>query len=239
LLTGRVTTNGDSAEYQYLTVAVDYPTARVAPEALLRLAQARRARGDAQQAISYLERLMSDYPGSEHRAMGAVWLARAKYGNAQNASLCEMLRSVDAGGSPETIEHLKNEQSRVCAGVPAVAKPKPAASSAKPPAPKPAAPVVSAPQTAGLPPTSAGARMAIQIGAFREFAGARSVQRQLERAGFNDVRLVRVPGNQLIRVRVGKFENRAAASELLARLSRANFSAVLVTDANNETPVTN
>ena len=81
------------------------------------------------------------------------------------------------------------------------------------------------------------ARLAVQIGAFRDVNGARRVQEQLQRAGFADARLVRVPGNELVRVRVGKFANRSAAASVLARLAAGDFSAVLVTDATEEQPV--
>jgi len=240
VLAARVTTNADSAEYNYLTVAVDYPTTRSAAEALLRLAQARATRGDTTQAISYLERLLADYPESELRPMGAVWLARLR-AKGQNAQMCEVMRGVKAGTNPETIEYFRNEQKRVCGGAvaanttPTATRPEPTerANPTTTPAPvsEPAAPIAEKTSTTG--------RVSIQIGAFREFSGARGVQRQLESAGFSDVRLVRVPGNQLIRVRIGKYENRAAAAAMLARLASANFSAVLVTDANTETRVTN
>jgi cell division septation protein DedD len=240
LLSGRVTTNADSAEYNYLTVAVDYPTARVAPEALLRLAQARYTRGDTTQAVSYLERLIADYPSSEHRPIGAFWLARVK-AKGPSAAVCETMRNIGPGTNPETIEYFKKEQTRVCGGAVANVKPP---SPARPapgritPAPKADTALTPKSIVASEKTTSPG-RVSIQVGAFREFSGARGVQRQLENAGFTDVRLVRVPGNQLIRVRIGKFENRAAAAATLSRLASANYSAVLVTDANSETRVTN
>ncbi len=237
LLAGRVTTNADSAEYNYLTVAVDYPTARVAPEALLRLAQARYTRADTAQAASYLERLLSDYPDSEQRPIGAVWLARVR-AKGQNAAMCEVMRNIAAGTNPETVQYFNSEQARVCGGAaPSVTRPtstRPATTAApKPETRSPTKPVVATEKT------SATGRVSIQVGAFREFSGALGVQRQLESAGFTGVRLVRVPGNQLIRVRIGRFESRTAAASTLARLANANFSAVLVADANTETRVTN
>ena len=74
----------------------------------------------------------------------------------------------------------------------------------------------------------------MQVGAFRDLEGARDVQAQLESAGFTDVRMVRVAGNNLIRVRIGRFVNRAGAADLLARLAARDISAVLVTDADKE-----
>ncbi len=231
LLAARITTNADTAEYNYLTVAVDFPTSRVAPEALLRLAQARYTRGDTTQATSYLQRLLSDYPESEYRPIGAVWLSRLK-AKGQDAAVCEVLRNVSPGTNPETIGYFKSEQKRVCGAAAAAARPTPQRPRVESSAAAPKA------DSAPSPKVAAG-RVGIQIGAFRELKGAHGVQRQLEDAGFRDVRLVRVPGNQLIRVRIGKYENRAAAASMLARLANANFSAVLVTDANIETRVTN
>ena len=250
LLSARLLTNADSAEDQYLTVAVNFPTSKSAPEALLRLAQARHARGDSQQAATYLQRLLADYPAADQRPMAAVWLARVQ---PRSAEMCSMLRGVQPGTNPETIETLKNEITRVCNSPPpkiAVEKPvetpkpvvvkadttrvsTPAPTSKPTTAPSPTPPPATAPAPA---PASVG-RVAIQVGAFRELTGARGVMIELQRAGFSDVRLVRVPGNNLIRVRIGRFENRAAASATLARLAANDISAVLVTDADTETRV--
>jgi cell division septation protein DedD len=253
VLSARVNTDAQHAEDNYLTVAVNYPTTRVAPEALLRLGQARHARGDSQHAAAYLERIMTDYPESELRALAAIWLARVQGGTASKRELCDRLRPVDPGSNPETIQHLKIEQIRACGS----AQPLKAATrssaprtvrtdTARPPlepdtairetvktdtAPRKAEPAVTAAQSK--------TPIAIQIGAFRELSRARAAMAELERAGFTDIRLVRVPGNTLIRVRIGKFNNRAAASAMLARLGDANISAVLVTDTNSETAVRN
>lgn len=272
LLTARLTSSADSAEDNYLTIAVTYPTARVAPEALLRLAQARLARGDSAQAIQYLERLHSDYPNSDQRTLGAVWLVRARSRTAAKAELCSLLRSVEPGTNPETVQYLKAELTRFCGSAAAAAR-----TPARPPrairdttTPTPprvardtstraqprvardtvaraqprvapdtssrARPRAQPPRTPVAAPTAAG-RVTIQVGAFRELSGAQSVKRQLERAGFTDIRLVRVPGNQLLRVRIGKFADRPAAAAVLAALARADISAVLVSDAHTETPV--
>ncbi|HET9439070.1 MAG TPA: SPOR domain-containing protein [Longimicrobiales bacterium] len=267
-LRARIITNADSAEDNYLTVALNYPTSKVAPEALLRLAQARALRQDTAQAIAYLERLLADYPNSEYRPLAAVWLARTKSPTGGNAEICELMRGMKPSTNPETITHVKAEQTRICAKTPVVAGKQPAktTTSVKPPAPTKTAAVKSpapkdtarepdprasaaaarrdsarvvpkAPTTTDGP--SAGRIVAIQLGAFRELSGARSMRLQLERAGFDDVRLVRVPGNTLIRVRIGKYANRSAAAAMLARLAEKNFSAVLVTDAANESSLQN
>jgi cell division septation protein DedD len=234
VLAARLTLNADSAEDSYLTVAVNYPTTRVAPEALLRLAQARQARADTTQAASYLERLIADYPNAEQLPMAGVWLARLTRNSRNNASLCRRLRGIAPGTNPETLNLLKTEMERVC-GTPITLTP------SRNPVGRPVRTDTSrvAPTTPAAPatPSDATGKIAIQVGAFREVGGAREVKAQIERAGITNVRLVRVPGNQLIRVRVGRFANRAAAASTLARLANADISAVLVSDADSETVV--
>jgi DedD protein len=140
-----------------------------------------------------------------------------------------LLRGVEPGTNPETITYYKAEQTRYC-GSAAATRPQPSRSA-------PAATQTAPPKPGGAPASTG--RLTIQAGAFRELSGAQSVKQQLERAGFTDIRLVRVPGNQLIRVRIGRFADRAAAAQTLARLASADISAVLVSDAHTETPVKN
>lgn len=259
LLSARMIMDADSAEDAYLTVAVNFPTTGAAPEALLRLAQARYARTDSTQALEYLNRLLADYPETDHRPMAAVWLARVQpNARGSNSSVCRTLREVKAGTNPETITLLRAEQLRVCGSATATASPlvtatrraaeaadtptstpTPEPRTTTPPARTPArAPAAATPSPTATTST-ATSKVAIQVGAFREVGGAREVKARVERAGFTDVRLVRVPGNTLIRVRVGRYANRAAAAAALARLASADISAVLVTDADAETAVKN
>ena len=75
--------------------------------------------------------------------------------------------------------------------------------------------------------------VAVQLGAFRNLDGARSLAGRLRAAGF-EPRLVRVGGDGLIRVRVGRFETRGAAESLLRDLDRAGFDATVSRDAQSE-----
>jgi cell division protein FtsN len=75
------------------------------------------------------------------------------------------------------------------------------------------------------------------VAAFREKGGARSVMRALEKAGFESVRVVTVPDNSLLRVRVGRFNDARAAADVLSKLNRAGYKAVVVSDATRETVV--
>lgn len=186
-LTARLSTRAEDAEDAYLAVALSYATSPYAAESLLRLGQARMAAGDAKQASVYFQRLLADYPRTEHRTAAQEWLARTRSRNAPNTT------------------------------APSSTLPNPTAAAAT------------------TPRTSAKRmRVAIQIAAFRERSGARAVARQVEQAGFADVRLVTVPDNSLLRVRVGKFESGAQALPIVTRLKAAGFSAVIVSDAERE-----
>jgi cell division protein FtsN len=199
-LTARLAPRAQDAEDAYLDVALNFSSSRYAAESLLRLGQARTAAGDAKQAAVYLQRLIADYPASEHRATAQEWLARTQ---------------------------------AAVASAPQTKTPAPARAQAPAQTQAPAR----APASAPAPVASARGRYAVQVGAFREITGARSVARQLEKAGFTDVRLVTIPANTLIRVRVGNFENSAGSAALALKLKAAGFPAAPVSGVQNEQPV--
>lgn len=88
-------------------------------------------------------------------------------------------------------------------------------------------------------PAPARQRYAVQVAAFRELAGARITARQLEKAGFANVRIVTVPSNALMRVRVGAFESLTDAAVHGAKIKAAGFSVAIVSDATSEQPLRN
>lgn len=77
-LGARLETKAQSAEDAYLSVALSYATSPYAAESLLRLGQARFAAGDTKQGAAYLQRLVNDYPRSEHRPIAQDFLDRSK-----------------------------------------------------------------------------------------------------------------------------------------------------------------
>lgn len=77
---------------------------------------------------------------------------------------------------------------------------------------------------------------AVQLGAFSDATGARRIADRAEAEGFG-VRMVRVPGSELVRVRVGRFENQEDALELMRRVKAGGFEVTLVTDAAQEDPI--
>jgi tetratricopeptide (TPR) repeat protein len=179
-LAARLTMDAQEAEETYLRIALSYPTTPYAAEALLRLGQFRLMANDPQQAISYLQRVLSDYPNSEQRAVATEFLARAR--EVVGASRVDTVRS---------------------------------------------------PKTQTIPSTG---RYTVQVAAFRDVAGARAYVRQLSKMGY-DVRMVTVPANSLIRVRVGLYDKPADATAVLTKLKAAGYTPVFVSDISREQPV--
>lgn len=219
-LRARLARDAAAAEQDFLALVLGYPTAPEAPEALLRLGQGLLAAGDTERALSYLERLATDYPATPHRAVGLLWLARAQRAAGRVPLACATASDGAAGGGePALLSLLKAEQAATCGvSVPA----------------KAAGPSTGAARPAGESLTGTG-DFGVQVGAFREPAGARQTASELRRAGF-DARLVHVPANDLLRVRVGRFRAPGDAAALAHRLRDAGFGAIVVDDVAQERP---
>lgn len=91
MLRASLQTDAAAAEVDYLEVVLGYPTSSDAAEALLRLGQGALMGGDALRAVGYLQRLVRDYPGSQHRATALLWLARAHDVRGEYAARCAAL----------------------------------------------------------------------------------------------------------------------------------------------------
>jgi cell division septation protein DedD len=76
MLRARLTQSADSVRTIYVDLASSYPASAEAPIALLRLAQLAVAEDDTLRAISYLQRIARDYPGSDANRDAAEWRAR-------------------------------------------------------------------------------------------------------------------------------------------------------------------
>jgi septal ring-binding cell division protein DamX len=126
-LRGVLTTEPQDAEDAFLAVVLSYPSSPSAPGALLRLGQARVAAGDPARAVSYLERLRSDYPGSADRETGMLWLARAQLAAGSAAAACTTARDgLGMASNANLVTLFELERDNSCAGQPAVAATPPA-----------------------------------------------------------------------------------------------------------------
>jgi hypothetical protein len=87
--------------------------------------------------------------------------------------------------------------------------------------------------TIPLAEARATGEFAVQLGAFRSLERALSLAQEVRDAG-QTPRIVRTPGNDLARVRVGQFSSREAALQLARRLESQGFEVTLATDAASE-----
>lgn len=227
LLRGRLAVDPEAAEADYLAVALGYPTAPGAAEALLRIGQGALARGDAQRAIGYLERLVRDYPTAAQHAPGLVWLARAQRALGNESLGCATLsRARDAARGDTELIALIRDLSFTC----------PAGGGATGPA-------VTAPANATpsgvVGPSGANAPtdvvFTIQVGAFSSGDAADRFAAELRDKGF-DARVVLLPGSDLVRVRSGRYAAAADAAREADLLRIAGFDGFVVDDTHLEQP---
>jgi len=76
-LRARLTVDPVQAELDFQRLAVLYPSGQFTPQAILRLAQSSFAMGNEDEARGYVATLVRDYPSSEARSDGEVWLVAA------------------------------------------------------------------------------------------------------------------------------------------------------------------
>lgn len=174
---------------------------------------------DPSQAELDYTRLVVEYPGGPYSAQALLRLAQAAWASGDSA---EAVRNVTRLSREYPGSRIDGEARAWLAGAGPL------------PRPPPAPPRDSTPARAAHP--AKGGRYAIQLGAFASEARARNVQRRAKAAGF-DSRLIRVPGNRLIRVRVGRLGSVSAAREMSARLHKLGFKTAIVSDANQEEPI--
>ena len=246
MLRARLAPDPDTAEPDYLAIVLGYPTSPQAPEALLRLGQGLLADGDAVRAVAYLQRLVADYPGRPERLTGLLWLARANAAARRFGTACQVARQglQDSRDRPELTALLQEEETTACSvaagdrdaeAAPAVATPaadprarEPAAERAAAPPPRPEPRPAAPPAT-----TDRQGRFTVQSGAFRYRETADALVQRLRGRGY-EPRLVLVPDNDLLRVRIGRFATSAEAVALVSVLRSSGFDAIVVADARQE-----
>lgn len=209
------------AERDLRTIVVTYPASARSADALMRLAQLELARGDRDQAVAHLQRIVIEHPDSPNRGRAAFWIARTLLDEGNAPMGCARLADASRLTPPTQVE-LSNQIAYLnqrCQGVDTTA---PAAGSH--PAPNATTP---APVASG---TSSHGRYTLQVAAFSTLASA---------AGLRDVLLARgyparVVGNaKPFRVRVGRYATRADADAAAKEMRAKKFTAY-VTSA--ETP---
>jgi hypothetical protein len=111
------------AEKDYLQLSIDFPLSRRAPEALLRLAQLEKARGDRVLATRHLQRLLREHPGAPNNARAAFDLAQLLFDQSDAPRACGALaiaREGIAGADVEQLNRVDYFAAR-CVGVTVIA----------------------------------------------------------------------------------------------------------------------
>ncbi len=216
------------AERDLRTIIVTYPASARSADALMRLAQLELARGDRDQAVAHLKRIVVEHPDSPNRPRAAFWVARTLLDEGNLPAGCARL--ADASRlTPASEVELANQigylQQR-CQGVDTTAKATAAPAPSRSATSSPTPPVP--PQAASG--TSAHGRYTVQVAAFSTLASANGLRDVLVARGYP----ARVVGRaKPFRVRVGRYATRADA-DAAARAMRAKKLTAYVTSA--ETP---
>jgi cell division septation protein DedD len=213
----RLTTAGDSAERDLRRIAIEFPTSRWAPEALLQLAQLALAAGNPVAALALAERLRSDYPDSDLRGQAAFWAGRAAFDAGDTHAACALLDSARIEGTAdvEFVNRVSFYRSRCTAAATQPAPPAPPGDLPRAPArPRPDS---ARPAPAAAPPaTEPAGRFAVQVAAVRTAREEQTVLQTLRNAGFEGRAWAGSDGFR--RIRVGGYATEAEALTAARRL---------------------
>ncbi|UCG88643.1 MAG: SPOR domain-containing protein [Gemmatimonadota bacterium] len=194
---GLVADHGDTALAYFRTVSIEHSRSQWADQALLRMAELRFAAGELRSAARSAERILLDYPFSDALPRAAYWAGRAYLELGESDNGCDLLRRAGASaGDDIELSNRSRYYLQRCGG--AVAD-----SAAR-----------------EISRTSTGSRsfFAVQVAAVRSAAGADELMQALSREGY-EPHVVREPDG-LLKIRVGRFANRADAEAIVGELRR-------------------
>jgi cell division septation protein DedD len=226
------------AERDLRTIVIYYPLSPESDDALMRLAQLEMTRGEDEQAMGHLERVVLEHPRSASRPRASFWMARMLFDEGKDAEACRHLGDA-AANTPAGQVELRNQIDYLmprCVGidtsaaapaqpkspVPATgapAKPAPGASSipasGRPASPAPGAPGAPASATKPAAAAAASAQFTVQVAAFSNHESAEKLRARLKELGYE----ARITGGAPpYRVRVGRYATRAQADSATARM---------------------
>lgn len=175
---------------------------------------------EAEQAALDFRRLVVEYPGGPFSDLALLRLAQAAHAAGDSAAAADQVAQL-VREYPSSPVRRDAEAWLATAG----------------PVPAPAA-VPARADTAGAAADSAPpvGEFAIQLGAFSTMERAAALLAEVTKAGFEG-RLVRVPGSDLVRVRVGTFGTAEGADAVLWQLRDRGFTSTVSRDAHREEPV--
>ena len=201
------------AGLDFQRLVLEYPNGPHSDEAMLRLGLISAASENLPRAAGYFRRLVTDYPRSPQRREAEEWLSE------------HLVVVEEAEAAARTAAEAAREEGAAAPQV-AVA---PEVAVADTDAPEPEVDSPARPETAS-------GRYAVQVGAFESEERARSLLAAVNASGFR-ARIVRVPGSELMRVRIGAFPDQIGAFELMDRVRRRGHEATLAVDVAEEEPM--
>jgi septal ring-binding cell division protein DamX len=205
------------AERDYRRIVVEYPFSAHSGDALLQLAQLEVARGDRAPAATHLDRFLVENPQHPERARAGLLLVRLLFEQSDVPRGCSVLRrtlSDVPDSAVETRNQLQYYSPRCTAADanPASQLPLPAAAD-------------TARHVATATPSKPG-RYTLQVAALAKRIDADALAKRLKARGL-DVRIVGT--SKPFRVRIGRYETRAAAAAAAKQLKTRKIDA-FVTD---------
>jgi len=96
---GAMAHSARDAEQAYARIARQHPGSRHREFALLRLAQIQIARGDAREALRWLDVLLREYPAGAQNGERQYWTARALLAGGDTVRACSVTRGVSAANA--------------------------------------------------------------------------------------------------------------------------------------------
>lgn len=193
------------AERDLRTIVIEYPLSPESDDALMRLAQLEMTRGENEQAIGHLERVVREHPRSASRPRASFWMARMYFDKGKAAEACRHLADASANVPVGQVE-LRNQVDYLmprCAGMDMSA---PAAAAQPAASPNAARPSTSAP---------ASQEFTVQVAAFTSHESAEKLSVRLKELGY----VARITSDEPpYRVRVGRYSTREAADSVVARM---------------------
>ncbi|MGH7649091.1 MAG: SPOR domain-containing protein, partial [Gemmatimonadaceae bacterium] len=216
------------AERDLRTIVVTYPASARSADALMRLAQLELSRGDRDQAVAHLQRIVIEHPENPNRGRAEFWIARTLLDEGNAPVGCARLADASRLTPANQVE-LTNQIAYLnqrCQGVDTTVQ---AAGSHPAPRATTTAPSAAAPPAVANGAASHG-RYTLQVAAFSTLASATGLRDVLVARGYP----ARVVGTtKPFRVRVGRYATRADA-DAAAKAMRAKKFTAYVTSA--ETP---
>lgn len=216
------------AERDLRTIVVSYPLSARSADALLRLAQLEMTRGDDDQALEHLQRILVEHPDSPDKSRAEFWMARVLFDKGNAPRACARLADA-ARSTPASQVELRNQidyLNQQCAGVDTTAVVPASGARASGGGAKSAPP-----RAAGAKPVApaAGGRWTIQVAAYSTHEAAERLRSTLAKRGYD----ARVVGSaKPFRVRVGRYATREAADAAATKM-RADKLSAYVTEAES------